>query len=198
VATPLFFKTQTEPEKSRSDDMGHRTVLGFKLATASICFLVLTILSALGLRAMLGYSSFENAGSRTPASAPAGSLFEHRGNLSSSELGLLGSTPLLRARKVLVHFGPLQISDENQGPRAVVMNLFPDAVFTIELQAPSVYGVNSGLLVGQVQGDPESTVRIMIQNNVMDGTIQTRGREFRVIDGANGLHIVTESLKKAL
>lgn len=193
--------------------MNHRTVLGLKLATASVGFLALTIVSAMGLRAITGYADNRkhavpkaelNAPDREPASSQNASknasktlVFESVSTLNSAELGLISSSPQIRGRKVRVHFENL-IDLENPRPRRVVLNLFPDAVLDVVLQAPSVYGVNSGLLVGLVQDDPESFVRMMIQNGVMDGTIRTRGREFRVFDGGNGLHIVTEAPAPAL
>lgn len=185
--------------------MSHRTILGLKLATASVCFLVLTILSAFGIRAMTGYGNGGDIvgvggdGSRAPASSDrrkSGVIFEHRGALSASELGLLGSSPQLRGRKVKVDLQLLTLNPD-QGPRTISLNLFPDEIVQVELQAPSIYSVNSGILVGQVQGDSESSVRLLIQDGVMDGTIMTHGREFRIIDGGNGLHIVTESSKSS-
>lgn len=170
--------------------MNHRTVLGFKLAFASIGFLALTIFAALGLRAFTGYNDPSLNPSREPASF-SNAIFESEGQLNASELGLLGSSPQIRGQKVRVNLAKL-MDAENPGPRRVVLNLFSDVVLNVDLQAPSIYSVNSGLLVGLVDGDPESFVRIVIQDGVMNGTIRTKNREYQVIDGGNGLHIVTE------
>lgn len=204
--------------------MSHRTVLGLKLAVASICFLALTIASAVGLRALTGYpdqrthetkSGFttgidssvgdqqletellgESApdSDREPASFKSRSktlVFEPKSKLTFQELSLVTSSKVSRGQKVSLNLSNL-LDPEAVRPRTVALNLFPDTTVNVELQAPSVYGVNSGLLVGLVQGDSESFVRIMVQNGVVDGTIRFKGREFRVFDGGNGLHIVTE------
>lgn len=175
--------------------MSRRTILGFKLATVSIGFLLLTIASALLLRAVISSESSIKM-DRVPASVngqPA--LFEHRGVLSANELGLLGSTPLVRGRKVVFHLAVLERYRNQDASKSVVFNLFPDTVLLADLQPPSIYGVNEGLVVGQIHGDPESSVRLMIQNRIVDGTIITGGREFRITDGGSGLHYVTEVLK---
>jgi hypothetical protein len=167
--------------------MSRRVQLGLKLALTSAGFLCLTVLAALGLRGFL-----QSDQDRSPASIEGGSVFEHRGNLSATELGLLGSTPLIRGRRVVFHdvqFRNLALTAPNQ----VVLNLFPDLSMTAQMQSPSVYSVNDGLYVGQIQGDSESSVRILIQNGIVDGTIETGGNEYRIIDAANGQSIITQA-----
>ncbi len=163
-----------------------RTIkLAFKLAASTAAFLCLTVLVAFGLRSLT-----EEGRARGPASLEADSVFEHRGNLSASELGMLGSTPLLRGRRVVFH--PEALRRPVNG--AVILNLFPDAVLTAHLQAPSAYTVNEGLIAGTIEGDSSSTVRILLQGGSVDGTIIFRGREYRVIDGgSSGQAIITES-----
>lgn len=194
--------------------MSHRTVLGFKLAFASICFLALTIASAVGLRAFVGYpdqpvaetkSGFTtgietslDANSdldREPASFRTGSktlVFEPKSKLNPQELSWATPNRVIRGQRAYINIAKL-LEAENPRPRTMPLNLFSDKVLNIDLQAPSVYSVNSGLLVGLVEGDPESSVRIMVQDGKVDGTIRTQGLEYRVFDGGNGLHIVTEA-----
>lgn len=195
--------------------MSHRTVLGFKLAFASICFLALTIASAVGLRAFVGYpdqpitdtksgfttdietiSGLNDADlDREPASFRNGSktlVLQPKLALSSQELSLVTPNRVIRGQRTYVNISNL-LEPESPRPRVMALNLFSDTVLNIELQAPSVYSVNSGLLVGLVEGDPESFVRIMVQDGKVDGTIRTKGREYRIFDGGNGFHIVTEA-----
>jgi hypothetical protein len=169
--------------------MGQRTKIGIKLALTSVGFLCLTIFSAITLRQFM-HADHE----RSPASVESGSIFEHRGYLSAAELGLLGSTPLLRGRRTVFH----ETRFRNQvlaHPNQVVLNLFPDLSLVANLRAPSAYTVNEGVFVGQIEGDSDSTVRILIQNGIVDGTIEYRGSEYRLIDGANSQAIVTQAKK---
>ena len=167
--------------------VGRRTQIGLKLALTSAGFLCLTIVSALALREFMSVNQ-----DRSPASVESGSIFEHRGNLSATELGLLGSTPLVRGRRTQFHDAQFR-NQVLQHPDHVILNLFPDLILIAQMQAPSTYTVNEGVFVGQIEGDSESTVRILIQNGIVDGTIDYRGSKYRIIDGANGQAIVTQA-----
>lgn len=166
-----------------------RVKLGFKLAASAAVFLCLTVLAAFGLRTLTGATSR----TRGPASLEAGSVFEHRGNLSASELGMLGSAPLKRGRRVVFHQNVF-MNRALTAPNQVALNLFPDTTLIAHLQEPSAYTVNEGLFTGTILGDDESSVRILIQNGTVDGTIKFRGTEYRILDGGlNGQSIVTEA-----
>ena len=172
--------------------MAGRFQTGLKLALTSIGFLCLTIVSALALRHFI-----EPNKDRGPASVESGSIFEHRGNLTATELGLLGSVPLIRGRRAIFHDTQFRNQVSNH-PDQVILNLFPDLSLTVKMHAASVLNVNEGIFTGQIEDDPESSVRFLIQNGVVDGTIEYRGSEFRIIDGANGQAIVTQSKKSIL
>ena len=79
---------------------------------------------------------------------------------------------------------------------SVSLNLFPDTTFAVKFQEPSAYQVNQDIFVGQIVGDDDSSVRFIILNHILDGTIKTRGREFRIIDAGNGLQDITEAAVK--
>jgi hypothetical protein len=164
-----------------------RFQLGFKLTLSTVAFLCLTVVAGFALRMITGDSI-----GRSPASVESGAVFEHRGTLSASELGMLGSTPLKRGRRVVFHaetFSRQALTPPNE----VALNLFTDTTLVAQMQNASAYTVNEGLLVGTIVGDDESSVRILVQNGIVDGTIKYRGSEFRIIDGANGQAIVTEA-----
>jgi|GEM_PF-5219592 len=168
--------------------MTRRFQIGLKLGLSAAVFLGLTVMAAYGLRALTGASQQ----ARSPASIEAGSVFEHRGNLNSAELAMLGSTPLIRGRRVVFHEAVFR-NHVLTPPNQVALNLFPDLTLTAAFQAPSAYGVNDGLYVGTILGDEDSSVRILIQNGIVDGTIKYKSSEFRIIDGANGQAIITEA-----
>jgi hypothetical protein len=169
-----------------------RVKLGFKLAASAAGFLCLTVLVAFGLRTLTGVNQ-----TRGPASIEAGSVFEHRGNLSASELGMLGSAPLKRGRRVVFHQNVF-MNRALTAPNQVALNLFPDTTLIAHIQEPSAYTVNEGLFTGTILGDDESSVRILIQNGAVDGSVKFRGTEYRIVDGGlGGQSIVTEAKLKA-
>ncbi len=170
--------------------MSRRSWIGFKLVMISTGFLSLSIVAALLVRSWQADSS-----KRRPASVSQ-IVFEHRGSLSASELGMLGSTVLLRGRKVVFHEAVFRDSYAYGQGFTVSLNLFPDTTFTVKFQEPSAYQVNQDIFVGQVVGDDDSSVRFIILNHILDGTIKTRGREFRIIDAGNGLQDITEAAGK--
>ncbi len=171
-------------------DMNRKLNIGIKLFVSSTVFLSLTIVAAFAVRGWLQ----SPAQGREPASLNKGVVFEHRGALSASELGVLGSTLLSRGRKVV--FNDDIFRERLVAARVVTLNLFPDLTLNARFQDASAYTVNEQLFIGQIEGDEESTVRIMIVNQVMDGTIRTNGREFRIFDGSHGQHFITEALIK--
>lgn len=170
--------------------MNRRLVVGLKLFVSSTVFLSLTIVAAFAVR---GWLQSSNRG-RDPASFNDAVVFEHRGALSASELGVLGSTVLSRGRKVV--FNDDIFRDRLVAAPIVGLNLFPDLTLNARFQDASAYTVNEQLFIGQVEGDEDSSVRIMIVNHVMDGTIRTNGREYRIFDGSRGQHFITEALIK--
>ncbi len=168
--------------------MNRRNWIGIKLVLLSVGFLALTIIAALCVRNWNVDSSM-----RGPASLGPQAIFEHRGALSASELGMLGSTVLTRGRKVVFHDDLFRNEYAHRQGFVVSLNLFPDTTLSVKFQPPSVYQVNQDIFVGQVEGDDDSAVRFLILNHVLDGTITTHGREYRVIDAGNGLHDITEA-----
>lgn len=188
--------------------MTRRTQIGLKLAGFSFAFLSLTIVCAFLIRgALVPVSGSQD---RSPASVQSLNMFEHRGDLSASELGMLGSTPLKRGRNAVFHVAEFRrraglragtVADNSPGSvkaraTSIVLNLFPDISLTADIHEESTYMVNDGLYVGTISGDPDSTVRIMIQNGAVDGTINYRGTEFRILDGGgNDAVVITEARK---
>lgn len=190
------FRSRPELLKVRKlETMNRRSAYSLKLCLSVVSFLGATIVTANSIRNWTGAAALvDGLNGRGPASVEQTSIFEGRGNLSASELGVLGSTILIRGRRVIFHES-LFTKALNQSP-VVLLNLFADLAVAVRFQNASAYWVNEELFVGQVEGDDESEVRIMVRDHVMDGTIRTRGREYRIIDGANGVHFVTEATKR--
>lgn len=115
---------------------------------------------------------------------------------------MLGSTVLARGRRVVFNEKQFRDACTPKTGYTVPLNLFPDLTLTVRFQPPSSYRVNEDIFVGLVvdsvhpEGDPESGVKFMIVDHIADGRITIHGREYRVINGGNGLHIVTETPAK--
>lgn len=193
--------------------MNRRFRLSLKIAGASLGFLTATIVTALFFRWVWPASASPTNpaairdlnDTRFPASV--GGLFEHRGNLTPSELSFLTSKPLVRGRRALFHLDAFRklaglragtVADNAAGStrdhaRPVVLNLFPDLNLMAEIHEESTYMVNDGLYTGVIVGDSDSSIRMMIQGLSVDATIIYKGSEYRITDGGSGTVVITES-----
>jgi hypothetical protein len=171
----------------------HRTLIKATLASTGLVLLASSI-------AFLLHSHEFSAGSRGPASnvvvikrrAP---LFENapgKQKLSSNDAFLKTGIRALRARWVVFHPEPL-FEGGAQNERLVRFPLFDNLVLTVLLQAESAYDVNSGLLVGTVEGEPGSRVRLTLTDSHISGSISTRKSQYEILDGGAGLHIILET-----
>ena len=72
------------------------------------------------------------------------------------------------------------------------MNLFDDAVFTgiVERTAPTFSGGH--VLSGQLLGLEWSTLTLVVNGDVVAGTIRTLEATYRIRSAGNGLHTVSQ------
>ena len=93
----------------------------------------------------------------------------------------------LRRRVVSIDFGQLGVSADE-----LALNLFDDAVFTgvVERTAPTFSG--GYVLSGQLDGVEMGTVTLVVNGDVVAGTVWTPEATYRISSAGGGLHAISE------
>ena len=112
-------------------------------------------------------------------------------------------TLTLRRRLVTIDLGQLApaadaatlggAADTGIAPRGVLtLNLFEDAVFTglVERTAPTISGGQS--LSGRLAGIEMGTMTLVVNGEVVAGTVRTPEATYRIRPAGNGLHAVSQ------
>lgn len=97
--------------------------------------------------------------------------------------------PTRRARKVIITTSEFLWEEDE---RWMEVEVFPDRKLLLHLQRPSAYGVNHAILVGQVVGDPQSQVRITLQDALVSAFIRTKQSYFQVVSAGSQSHFIIE------
>ena len=138
------------------------------------------------------------------AAQPAG-LFT-AASASGAEVGATRSEPdslTMRRRLVTIDLGQLVPGTDAAARGAaggieiapsgvLTLNLFDDAVFTglVERTAPTFSGGQS--LSGRLQGVEMGTVTLVVNGDVVAGTVRTPEATYRIRPAGNGLHAVSQ------
>ena len=139
------------------------------------------------------------------AAGQSGGLFREvspAGAVAGPDLSALSDSITLRRRLVAIDFG--QLAPPADGAAAVSgvaaaapsgvlsLNLFDDASFTglVESVAPTFSGGYS--LAGRLAGVEMGTVTLVVNGDVVAGTVRTPEATYRIRPAAGGLHAVSE------
>lgn len=158
-----------------------------------MALLILSFLTALAIKKFADSNASKQTSDREPASVMP--VFQGRGDLEPSRIYPTTAIYGDRARLVKVHRAILdQYSQTN---RKIPFELFPDTTLVVNMDPPSLYGVNDGvegtLFTGTVDGDPESKVRLQVtRSETMSGEIVAFGHEYRIIPAQLGLHLIID------
>ena len=155
-------------------------------------------LAALAVLLLLGWPA-------TEAAAQPGALFTAASRAGAS-VGIAANEPdglTMRRRLVTIDLGQLVPAADTAARRAaagievapsgvLTLNLFDDAVFTalVERTAPTFSGGQS--LSGQLQGIEMGTMTLVVNGDVVAGTVRTPEATYRIRPAGNGLHAVSQ------
>ena len=130
------------------------------------------------------------------AAEGAGGLFAAAGPASAGSAAVAAGDPVLRRRLVTLDAGMLERARSTAARRAaeptLVLNLFEDAAFhaLIESEAPTFSGGYS--LSGRLVGDPLGSVTLVVNGDVVAGTVSTLGGTYSIESGDDGVYVVSE------
>ena len=129
------------------------------------------------------------------APVPFGSIFgviaPNVGRAASRQAGEVLDRAILRRRQVSVDIGKLtRVS--NGGSTALTLNLFDDVVLTgiIERRTPTFSG--GFALSGRLTGVAEGTVTLVVNGNVVAGTVRVPGASYRIRPDGAGRHAIIQ------
>ena len=138
------------------------------------------------------------------ASAQTG-LFSDTTRQPSPRTAQAGDHIVVRARYVEVNLGLIDGTPRAPGSRGgagetLTLNLFPNqaALFpevtltAVRTQIEASPLANGFIWSGQVAGDPNSQVTLVVGNGMMAGNIRTQGRWYQVRYAGSGVHLITE------
>ncbi|MEK7357247.1 MAG: hypothetical protein AAB250_12410 [Bdellovibrionota bacterium] len=146
--------------------------------------------------AVLWIQNVPSTDDREPASVASRAVFVDQGMVDANQV--LQATAIsnpIRARKVI--FDSMALHEALQNPGGTIdLAMFADKKVRIRLQNASEYGVNQHLVVGQIDGDRMSSVRMQVFEDSMDARIQSSSEEFRVVPLGQGVHMIVETRTK--
>ena len=131
---------------------------------------------------------------REPASLnPQATIFEDHGTIPANLIyQKTAIDQALRAREVVFLVKNLP-TGRRIPERTIDFDLFPDTHLRLHLQRSADLGVNEDILVGQVEGDQLSRVRLQVSGDRLDGRIETGSSEYRILYVGDGRHWIVEA-----
>jgi peptidyl-Asp metalloendopeptidase len=110
--------------------------------------------------------------------------------------GPASAATALRERLVRPRFDLFE-ADHSREPsarrdRQLVMNLFPDVVFTAVLDRVTIESLESFVWLGHFEGPVPGTVTIAVRSDVMSGEIRTSTALYEIRFVGNGTHVVRQ------